>query len=275
MLVQGTDFLDLPTALLTIVARLDDYLQAHPDLHDVCNPVLPTENFVRHWDDDKYANFRNVIHRYREWIDDAYYEADEVESIHKWQNVGDEFAKRDKKAIEKIDEAILLPVPISSQFQDAVHAVQLIGRQVLTHVKANLPWMKPVVWRMQPHNTVIVRATAHRDRTGTHPISGMQSGEILSKGIELYFEALTQTGVPYASKDHEVQWQIVNTDRDAWHDAGWRGLRGGFYPSEKDRRGVRWETTQYRGVHWIQAFVIRRRDHVCVGRSERFFVVIQ
>ena len=135
--------------------------------------------------------------------------------------------------------------------------------------------MKPPPWRMQGNNTVLIRATAHRDRTGARPVGPIQSGEVVPKQIEIYFEALTPTGVPFTSKDFEVQWQVVNTDRYAWNEAGLRGLRGGFYASEKDKRGVRWETTEYRGVHWIQAFIIRRRDKTCVGRSERFFVVIE
>jgi hypothetical protein len=67
-----------------------------------------------------------------------------------------------------------------------------------------------------------------------------------------------------------VQWQVVNSDEDAWRA---NGLRGGFYESKP--RGVRWETTEYRGVHWVQAFVVRKRDRLCVGRSERFFVIIE
>ena len=101
-LLQDTEFPDLTAALQTLVQRLDDYLQARPEMHDVCNPVLPSENFIRHWDDDKYANFRDVIHRYREWIEDAYYETDKSESIIKWQKVfGDDFAKAESKAVAK------------------------------------------------------------------------------------------------------------------------------------------------------------------------------
>jgi hypothetical protein len=43
-LLQTTYFPDLPTALKTIVGRLDDYLQQHCDLHDICNPVLVQRN---------------------------------------------------------------------------------------------------------------------------------------------------------------------------------------------------------------------------------------
>ncbi len=97
---QHIYFPDLPSALHTLVHRLDDYLQAHPRLHEIRNPVLPSENFIRHWDDDKYENFREMIHKYWEWIDDAYLETNEGESTRKWQKIfGDEFNKADSKAL--------------------------------------------------------------------------------------------------------------------------------------------------------------------------------
>lgn len=32
---------------------------------------------------------------------------------------------------------------------------------------------------------------------------------------------------------------------------------------------------EYRGVHFVEAFVIRKRDNVQVSRSEPFYVVIE
>lgn len=271
-LYQNTYFPDLPTALKTLIDRLDEHLQNNPKLHEVCNPVLPAESFTRHWDDDKYKNFRDVIHRYRDWIDDAYDEPDETKSRSKWQRVfGDEFGKGAKKDIAKIEESRLLPLSfIRVGINDAVQAVRAGGQQVLAHVPQYVPWMKPELWPVVADNTVGIRATAHYDRTGSRRIGPIQSGELLKKGLELRFESVTATGLPYAGKDHLVQWQVVNSDQDAWNSDG---LRGGFYRSEP--RGVRWEKTQFRGIHWVQAFVIRRRDKVRIGRSDRFFVVIE
>jgi hypothetical protein len=76
--------------------------------------------------------------------------------------------------------------------------------------------------------------------------------------------------LPYSSKDYEVQWQVVNTDREAIQA---NQLRGGFYRS--DSPGKKWEHTKFRGIHWVQAFVVRKRDGRCVGKSDHFFVVIE
>ncbi|MBD0363168.1 MAG: nucleotidyltransferase, partial [Coleofasciculus sp. C3-bin4] len=67
-------FSDLPTSLKNIVNWLDDFLQARPCMPVIENPVLSGEHFNRHWNQEKYKNFRSKIHQYRQWIDDAYAE---------------------------------------------------------------------------------------------------------------------------------------------------------------------------------------------------------
>jgi hypothetical protein len=270
-LYRSTYFPDLPTSLKTLVGRLDDYLQARPKLHTVCNPVLAAEDFVRHWDDDKYANFREVIHRYSGWIDEAHDEREEEQSIAKWQRVfGDEFARGANIELAETTKA-LVPVSINPlRFRDAVDAVKVAGREVLAQVSPSLPWVKPIPWRMSSVQiTVMIRARSYTSRDG-RPISEIPSGSPLAKGSEILFEALSSTGVLISGRDFDVQWRVVNTDRDAYYA---NALRGGFYRSQK--AGCRWESTLYRGIHWVEAFLVRRRDGLCVGKSNRFFVVIE
>jgi hypothetical protein len=81
---------------------------------------------------------------------------------------------------------------------------------------------------------------------------------------------MSPTGMPYSPSEYDVKWQVVNTDREA---ANANALRGGFYGSKP--AGRRWERTLYRGVHWVQAFVVLKRSGRCIGRSDRFFVVIE
>jgi hypothetical protein len=265
------EFSDLPSTLRTLVGRLDDYLQARQMLHDVCNPVLPSESFVRHCDQDKYATFREMMHKYRDWIDDAYNESDASESIKKWQRVfGDEF-KGTSGQVVTVSEGAVIPAALGiGNVIDAVSVVKTYGASALARVKAWLPWMKPAPWRMAAQSVIPLRASVHKTRDGAK-LFDLKSGAVLTKGVFLRFEALFPGGSSYAvSKDFDVQWQVVNTDRDAWQASA---LRGGFEHSKP--RAVRWECTQYHGVHWIQAFVIRRRDRACTAKSERFFVVIE
>jgi hypothetical protein len=50
-------------------------------------------------------------------------------------------------------------------------------------------------------------------------------------------------------------------------------LRGEFYKPKNDN--TKWEGLKFRGVHFVEAFVIRKRVDTLVGQSEPFQVVIQ
>ena len=50
--------------LETVLYRMNDYLQRHPNMPEIRNPVLPTETFNRYWDQRKYTNFRNRVQMY-------------------------------------------------------------------------------------------------------------------------------------------------------------------------------------------------------------------
>ncbi|MBX7198328.1 MAG: hypothetical protein K1X51_03035 [Rhodospirillaceae bacterium] len=265
-------FADPATSLKTLVNRLDQYLQARPRLHKVTNPVLPCEDFVRHWDDEKYENFRDMVHKYSGWIDDAFNDGVESSSITKWRRLfGDEFARGTDIAEAAISEATLPAITKSFTARDAVDAVITMGRAILAQVPRTLPWVKPAPFKIvtQQLAGVSIRATRY-DRRDGNPLGAITSGSVVPKHTQILFEALASNGVPLIARDFVVQWRVVNTDRDALTA---HALRGGFYSSHKP--GRRWETAEYRGVHWIEAFVLRKRDNMCVGYSDRFFVIIE
>jgi hypothetical protein len=236
------------------------------------NPVLQIEDFNRHWDEDKYANFRAMIHTYRQWTDEAYGETDEKRSIRKWRWIfGDEFAKGADVFTEEVTGS-LVPIPNfnAQRFTDTVQAIKLVGLSVLGLVRTDLPWVQRPPFVLSKQTIPIsINATVHLTENGS-AVGGVASGQVLPADRHVRFEAVGGTGVPFTGKDHDVQWQVVNTDRSAGFA---KALRGGFYPSKP--RSVRWERTEYRGIHWVEAFLIRKRTGACVGRSGRFFVVIE
>jgi Second Messenger Oligonucleotide or Dinucleotide Synthetase domain/Adenylyl/Guanylyl and SMODS C-terminal sensor domain len=265
-------FPDLPTAFRTLISRLDHYLQDRPNLHKVTNPVLQIEDFNRHWDQDKYANFRAMIHKYRQWTDEAYRETDEKQSIKKWRWIfGDEFAKGADVLTEEVTGS-LVPIPNFNvqRFTDTVQAIKLVGLSVLGLVRRDLPWVQrpPFVFSKQTI-PISIKATVHVQENGS-AAGSIASGQVLPADRHIRFEAVGGTGAPFAGKDHDVQWQVVNTDTSAGYA---KALRGGFYTSKP--RSVRWERTEFRGIHWVEAFLIRKRTGACIGRSDRFFVVIE
>jgi hypothetical protein len=263
-------FCDLPTSLKTLISRLDDYLQANSYMPVVRNPVLTSETFNRHWDQEKYENFRECIHRYREWIDDAYEENERSESIRKWRRVfGDEFAKGEVDTVATFSESSSLIK--ATGYRDIVNAVLVRGASFLdSFISPKLPHVEKLPWTIRQRFSVFVAATEYLERFDSQGVRTLQSGQIVEKDRWIRFEARNANGILYASPDFEVKWQIVNTDSEA---AQANQLRGGFDKSSDP--GVRWESTSYRGAHWVEAFVISRREGRCWGRSGRFFVVVR
>ncbi|MBR9780957.1 hypothetical protein TH25_24385 [Thalassospira profundimaris] len=259
---------DLPTTLKVIVGRLDDWLQENPDLPAVENPALPGESFTRKWTQEQYDNFRNKISQYREWVDDAYGEEDRDESIKKWRRLfGESFAKGEVK--EAASRRLRVFADAIQQGKDLVSLVEARGRQILTQMPANLPQVVSVPYR-NAANQVPVRIVAYeRAEEDGADLRPLTSGDMIHPNSGIYFRAVQQaSGLPF-SKDFKVEWQVVNTDEEA---ANSDCLRGGFYPS-KDMNS-RYEPTKFRGVHWVQAFLINKRTRLVCGVSDRFFVVI-
>ncbi len=80
--------------LETVLSRMNDYLQQHPNMPEIKNPVLPTENFNRHWDQRRYANFRDRIQSYAQTAKQAKAEPSAEKAIKLWQDLfGDKFGK--------------------------------------------------------------------------------------------------------------------------------------------------------------------------------------
>ena len=89
-----TEFPDLPTALKTLSNEVNKFLQENTVMPTVWNPVLPEEDFNRHWDKRKYANFREKFDLYNRKINDAYDEQEHNASVKAWRKLfGDCFGE--------------------------------------------------------------------------------------------------------------------------------------------------------------------------------------
>jgi hypothetical protein len=273
---NGDAFADVPTALKVLVGRLDDFLQANPAMPDLRNPVLWSEKLTGAWDEAKYKNFRDVWHRYRGWIDDAFDEESRDESIAKWRRVfGDDFAGDVviKEAAEVSSRALVVSkgnVITADAAADLVEMVKVRGELALPPRFTRLPHMRRPTWPVSATTAIdpIVRASYYASVDGQR-LRGISSLEPLPPRGWLRFEAFTHMGMPFGD-DFEVHWRITNTDQAA---ARAQALRGDFYKSRTV--GVRWEALEYRGVHMAEAFIIRKRNSYLLGNSKPFFVVIE
>lgn len=270
---DSASFADTPTCLKTVVGRMDDYLQAHPALPVIRNPALSSDIQSRVWDQTQYGNFRDKINLYRTWIDEAFAEEDRDESIGKWQRVfGDSFAAGEAKESARLSESVsksdALAV-VSGQLTDLVQRVIERGRAALPDRITRLPYIRRPKWR--------TASQAHRVRVSAELLTeknGIRLGAVttlqpLPKGRSIRFTAFNAVGVPFDSS-FKVQWRVTNTDQAAY-DAN--TLRGDFYASTSGFS--REEDLAYRGVHFVEAFLIGKRDNRLYGKSEPFYVVVE
>ncbi|QCK85896.1 nucleotidyltransferase [Phreatobacter aquaticus] len=278
---QGSSlFADTPTALKTLFGRMDDWLQSNPLKPAVTNPYLPDENFADDWTGEQYANFRDQIHRYRKWIDDAYDEQDRSESIAKWRRVfGGSFAAGvvvdEGKSVGHVVVANMRSnlVDASHFAGDLVDAIKRFGGSILPASFNRRPYMEAPRWNKAPANQqilVTVRADLHRNNLGTQRVKEIQSLESLVAGNWLHFRATTRMGLPFLPAEHTVMWRVTNTDEAAARE---NALRGKLEKPESDN--CRWEHLKYRGVHLVEAFLILRRTNLIVGQSEAFRIMIE
>ena len=92
---QGTAAVStVADTLDTVLSRMDNYLQWHTDMPEIKNPVLATENFNRHWDQRRYANFRNRIQSYAQMVKRAKDEPSAGKANEIWRELfGESFGK--------------------------------------------------------------------------------------------------------------------------------------------------------------------------------------
>jgi len=266
-------FADLSTSLKTLVDRLDDWLQARPNVPSVMNPVLPSENQADCWDATQYSNFRDKINLYRCWIDDAYDELDRDESIGKWQRVfGDKFAEGEAKEAARISESVAKSegvLVVAGHFRDLVDRVKAIGANALPARLARLPYVERPKWRRATTQlTVKINANLYTGKYG-NPIRQVASLEPLQHDNCIKFTAVNNVGAMFPA-EYTVKWRITNTDKAAY-DAD--QLRGDFYVANTG--ASRMEHLSYRGVHFVEAFIVRKSDSRLFGQSTPFYVVIE
>lgn len=277
----SASFSDTPTALLTLTTRLDNVLQDHPRKPNVRNPFTE-ENFADCWTDKQYDNFRNMIHKYRQWIEDAYNEPRRNQSIRKWRRVfGPDFGKGEDLSqargfAGRVAEAMNANLSAIAAFSgnapaDIVDFIKSRGQVIVPPEAMDLSYVEESVWptAVGPSFRTSIRATVHRERGPTYGAE-VRSGQPVRKGKEILFKLHLSTGMTINWQDFDIYWRVTNTGDEA---ADVDQLRGNFI--QEHRSSERWESLSYRGVHFVEAFVVRKRDGILMSKSEPFIVVIE
>ena len=110
---EGSEnFKDIPTSLKTISNRINSFLQSNASMPEICNPVLSTESFIRHWDQDKYRNFRDMFDLYNGKINEAFDAKDHNTSVKKWRELfGDNFGELKDDSGNKTSAPVIVSAP--------------------------------------------------------------------------------------------------------------------------------------------------------------------
>lgn len=256
-------FVDCPTALRTLVGRLDDWLQARAFVPVVSNPVLAHEDQASSWSSAQYLNFRTQVNRYRGWIDDAYSDPDAAESLAKWRRVfGDSFGTV-RKAIVTLESA----APSPATALDDVDAVRTKGLSSLGRSILQPGWRKTPTWQpdlIQAKVSVRARLITSSSGRGMRVANGMpvESGQ--------WIEFTSMLGGVTPGDDYRTEWRVTNTGPIAQQRGALRGEFNSSAPAH-----TRQEELSYRGVHMVEAFIIRKFNQSLVGFSQPFYVVIE
>lgn len=269
-------FADTPSTLQTVMGRLDDWLQLRESKPTVTNPALATEDFAAQWTDSQYANFRDMIHKYRVWVDEACDAKTRAESIKAWRRLfGDDFAKGEdvsvlsqSNLVEKASGRSLI-LSTAAHLDSLVDDVIAFGMSMLPAAFYRPPYQQSPPWPRLEVVSRNVQVTADH-HASQHTPNGRRiaRGEALPRSGGLWFTAFVN-GFEFVPEGYRVEWRITNTGTMALVK---RQERGKFYISHK--QNMRWEGLSYRGVHITEAFIIRTSDNVLVGQSDPFEVVI-
>ncbi|WP_434043979.1 MULTISPECIES: nucleotidyltransferase [Sorangium] len=246
----------VPEALVSILRRMDQYIEANGDELRIPNPTNERENFADAWSTNKALK-----DAFYDWLDTARLDfnaaAQELDPIRFTNILAPRMGRRLVEASTARSRRLLGSQRSSLVARATAPLIELF----------DAPHRKPVRWPTPPGGSTgrvaISSATCHPK--GFRPFRFRSDGPPLPKRASLIFEADTDVAPPY-----RVYWQIVNTGQQA-RDA--RGLRGGFEEVSVVRGHLkREESTRYTGSHSIQCFIVK--NDYCVATSEPFVVNI-
>lgn len=214
---------DLSTTLKTLFNRLDKYLQLRPFLNDeiTTNPVLPTEKFNRHWNQEKYFNFRRKVNYYNQWINEAYEENNVNEAVKKWRKVfGDDFGQIQEEAVNISFSRRDSLLYYQEEFIEDKYAIALHNKWklVIAVVPISIEGFRKLHYR---------------------------------KGVNLEF--YIDKNKSFLPEDIAIKWKVKNSGKEAhlYHDI--RGIiEDGRYGSR-----TKCEVAKYKGEHYVECYALK------------------
>lgn len=250
---------DVPAAMQGIVARMADFITYESGRYRVMNPVDGGENFA-----DKWHEYPDRRQAFMAWLETVRADFDYMT---KAASLNEAVERLDRAIGPRTMERVAKSLGFQPQASAAMAAVGYIAVPPLADAShAISPEARYVVVLNQAY-TVTVSGEVHLKQGGGASGRGLRPLQTGSapKNVWLKFTARTNLPSPFT-----IRWQVVNTGTEA-HAA--EQPRGGFEDCN-DGKNIRWESTSYRGTHWVEAFVFDGAD-ICVARSGRIYVKVR
>jgi hypothetical protein len=246
--------LDVALALAAILERMDDFatsgiIEKRQDRWYIANPVNPAENFADRWNEPGSRR----ADAFFQWV---------------------AWARQDLALAEDQPSEERARVVLAESFGGLPSGSRRLQRSgaPITVLADDVPGLansshcQAPRWPIRAHHRVSVVGSVRRELRSAKELWRL-TDRTVPKDFAIRFEAKSN-----ATPAYDVKWQVVNTGAEATA-AGTLQLRGGFDDGEGQFGVVRWESTRYRGTHWIEAFVIK--DGLCVARSGPTYVRIR
>lgn len=230
---------DLPMAFKNLLADLSAYLQANPTMPMLTDPSCPTENFNHRCNQDQYTNLRRWIKYYSDKANAAFEETDRETSLKLWREIfGDDFGT------------------ISTSVTKA--SVAHVGRA--RNTEQSLQDLSIPI-RIDPRYQVTLGARV-LPKAGFRTYDLPKHGNVVGKSRKIRF-SLVRCSVPTS---YDVYWKVRNTGEEAIRADC---IRGQIVKDDGSRR--REETTQYRGKHYVECYVVK--NGACVAYAHQSVVI--
>jgi hypothetical protein len=222
-------YADLPTAFISLIRDLDEFLQANDTRPELPDPTCDAQNFHDRWKEDDYARCRDAIHELVALIDAAMRASSDEDQLAAWHAIfGEKFT---------IPEEIVE----SERSRTGEQFIDTRG-----YGEESFPIRQSE--RVTVTATVEVGESAEGYRL-------MRRKNRVPPSRRIRFEYTTT-----AAPNHRVFWKAKNTGREAARANCFRGeIREGT-PGEPHI-----EPTRYRGQHSMEVFIVV--DGVCVARA--------
>lgn len=281
----GSSFKDVPSGLRTLFGRLDEWLALNPVKPRVDNPhLVGLEDFASSYSQDDWEGLSAVVKSLRQDIDKAFETKGKFASVEAWQAVfGRSFAKgvaitKTEAVLESYEEDFSedagtllagLVDPGAAHSDLIVDRIRQLGRWLWSAGMDRPKHMRAPVWGRADIVSDQVYVQARWMERQHSPTSTMVSDfeELPARG-GLTFDVTVNKGVALPA-GNRVVYRVTNTGAVAL--ALGKG-RGGFETPQEGTK--RWEVLQYRGVHLVEAFIVRDIDNTLVGQSAPFHVVV-